>query len=464
MPQHCRIDSNRSLVVCFKVPPDSLSHQYPTQLTGPERMVYERWRIRIARSAYGSSSLQDGLLYLGRLERMDTILNWFKHNLNPLYDPNGYFASTMPKLVELWGNECMLDKAEALELHIHEEAMSILDEQSSKSDEWKSLNESILRWLQNEAYVEADEAEEFHAMKERLSENQFKSDAFLASEMADRILFLRQIFGWKRSAGYVALKTAAETVAELHLRPSQSEKSVLRENRKRPREDEHDVDFIEKKVGRRKIGTNMTPKQVNRTCNKKISTTSNGMLKAVDDCQKLQRQRGDSIGTQFSPAIPHARVTPDHMNRLMENCRNGNDTAHQRDARKLVGSFNTTTENAEMFLKKACPRIGRQRAHSLFRILMYLQNPEDSFAKENPGIYRISRLIPIHTDPYQKAIMVEAIVHGLCEAHGPDWIHKSHQTEAVGLLIYELLRDIESLQRIPNDACEFKTLMSAFVH
>lgn len=446
----------------------------PAELSDSEKILFERWKIRIARSTFGATSVQDGLLYLSRLERMDTILNWFKHNLNPLFDPNGYFARTLPKLVELWGDEGMLEAAEALELHIHEEAMSVLDEQAIKSDEWKYLNESILKWLQNETNVDAAEAEEFHEMKERLAHDGFKSDASLASEMADRILFLRQIFDWKRSAAPVVPEVvpdaieAVEIVPEQELTPAQSEKVVPRENRKRPRDSgEHDVDFIENKLLRKQMETNVAaPKQVDAVCNKKISTTSNGILKAVDDRQKLQTERGDPITCrQFSPTIPLALVTPDdRANRTAGSSRKGKEVVHHRDARKLVGTFNTTTENAENFCNEACSKMGKQRSQTLYRILMYLQNPEDSFAKENPGIHHIARLIPSHTPIFQKAMMVEAIVHGLSEAHGQDWIHKSHHRGGFGLLIYELLRDIESLQRTPNDAYELKALMSGFIH
>lgn len=452
-------DSHSSLPACFRVPEHNLKAK---ELSQEERVLYERWKISIARSAFGSTSPQDGLLYLSRLERMNSILDWFKYNLNPLFDPGGYFARTVPKIADLWGNEGMLEKAEALELHIHEEAMALLDEQSNKSDEWKSLNESISRWLQNETNVGTGEAEEFYTMKEKLAHGDFKSDACLAGEMADRILFLRQIFDWKSSAAPV-VPAAVETTAEQEMPASHGEKTVLRENRKRPREaSEHEVDFIEKKFGQRKVATNIAPKQVERVCKKKISTTSNDVLKASGDRQKLQRRRGDSIG-QRSSIIPHARLSHKRASILIGNSRKGKDIVHQRDTRQLVGTFNTTTENAENFYNEASSKIGRKRAQSLCRILMYLQNPEaGTFAQENPGIHYISRLISCRTPLFQKAMMVEAIVHGLSEAHGQNWIHKSHHRDGFGLLMYELLRDIESLQRIPNDAYEFKALMCRF--
>mmetsp|Transcript_27339 Transcript_27339/g.66360 ORF Transcript_27339/g.66360 Transcript_27339/m.66360 type:complete len:1027 (+) Transcript_27339:268-3348(+) len=430
---------HRKELTCFKVP--SRRMKSPTELSPSEKILYERWKIRIARSAYGAASVQDGLLYLTRLERMDSILHWFKHNLNPLFDPMGYFARILPNLVELWGNEDMLEVAEALELHIHEEAMSKLDEESNKSEEWKALNASILKWLQNEIFVGTDEAEEFNAMKEKLAHDGFKSDASLASEMADRILFLRQIFDWKRHPAPDA-PAAVETIPQQELPLSHSERDVLRENRKRPRDSgEREIDCVEKKLARKAIGTNTVPKQIERVTSKKISTIPNEVLKAADDCEKLQRQRGDSIG-QRSPI----------MSRLMVTARLGKGRTHQRDE-----------GHGEKFYTQACSKIGKHRALSLCKILIYLQNPEDSFVKENPGVRHIARLIPDHTPLVQKATMVEAIVHGLSEAHGKDWIHKS-QSGGFGFLIYELLRDIESLQRIPDDAYEFKALMNGFLY
>ncbi|KAL3940392.1 MAG: hypothetical protein SGBAC_005068 [Bacillariaceae sp.] len=427
----------------------------PTELSPSEKLIYERWKIRIARSAYGAASVQDGLAYLTRLERMDSILHWFKHNLHPLFDPMGYFARILPNLVELWGNEDMLEVAEALELHIHEEAMSQLDQESHKSEEWKDLNESILKWLQNQAFVGADESEEFNVMKEKLAHDGFKCDVSLASEMADRILFLRQIFDWKRHPAAVS-PAAVETIPQQELIASRSESTVLKENRKRSLDlGDHEFDSYDKKLARRKIGTNTAPKQIERISRKKISTTPDEFLKVADDREKLQRHRGESIG-QRSPMIPRAHKSKELASKQMGNTRLARERIHQRNARQHVGTLRTSSEK---FYNQACSKMGKQRALSLCRIVMYLQNPEDCFAKENPGVHHIARLIPDHTPIFQKATMIEAIVHGLTEAHGKDWIHKSHHRGGFGLLIYELLRDIESLQRTPVDAYEFKSLM-----
>eukprot|EP00980_Cylindrotheca_fusiformis_P006349 scaffold1356_cov123-Cylindrotheca_fusiformis.AAC.30 len=135
----------------------------------------------------------------------------------------------------------------------------------------------------------------------------------------------------------------------------------------------------------------------------------------------------------------------------------------QNAARDLLHMFNAPEETTQRYRGENSSKIGPRRARLLCEILRFLEDPQQ--ANDATGEFQcVAKLIPPGMPLMRKAYIMETVLHGLREGRGENWYALSYVPDGLGVLLSEVLQDIDSLLGIPDEAFLLKLLMGGSVH
>jgi hypothetical protein len=469
-------NSHLSIPACFKVPAEDVPG--PSELSTEEKIKVDRWKVKLTRSIFGAQEgNQRNFILLGRYKNMEDILNWLRNHMHPMFDPSRKFEELHLEL-EWFGNEGIFEIAEEMEEALHEHMIFGLEKISTTNEEWGELYANIFDWLRN-GRVENDPTGEFIFMKRRLQNSSFESDEELANEMTCRIIVLRKFCGdWSCLGKPMAPQGSVFTFPQNDMLELQRDETPLPAATPASRPTTRGR---RRKTGESSKGRNGKPSPKKKAVAAKARRpTETGALKRKaaanveisipsksDTSFQTPSRGGTGRNVNVSPIIAcssrRTRGTPATPGQHSLHTQMPTSPIQQNDARDLLRIFNTTEEGAQRFYTEAASKIGPQRARMLCRILRFLEDPNPSGDKT--GEFRwIAKLMPPRMPLVRKGYIMEAVLNSLREGHGENWYGLSYIPGGLGVLLSEVLQDIEALVRIPDEAFRLKLLMGGLMH